>query len=180
MKDLPFPQLIPRASKTIFIPIPLVDHYQLLASELLVAAFLTSRVLSSNIFHTAYSSPSPSHYFIYFTTAHGVGGSSNGNCRRLGRARSLGVSRPLLPLPFRPGDCYEPSWAPDSPSPNTSASIFTIRIIICSPHVRSTRTRWIHLRSVAESEVTSWTRWTCDMWHSHPLLLALRHPDSHW
>src|SRR5438309_2660475 len=69
MKDLPFPQLIPRASKTIFIPIPLVDHYQLLASELLVAAFLTSRVLSSNIFHTAYSSPSPSHYFIYFTTA---------------------------------------------------------------------------------------------------------------
>ena len=41
-------------------------------------------------------------------TTHGVGGSSNGSRRRLDRVRSLGVSRPLLPSPFRPGDCCEP------------------------------------------------------------------------
>jgi len=42
-------------------------------------------------------------------TTHGVGGSSDGGCRRLDRARSLGVSRPLPPSPFRPGARCEPS-----------------------------------------------------------------------
>ena len=55
-------------------------------------------------------------------TTHGVGGSSNGSRRRLGRARSLGVSRLLLPSPFRPGDCHEPFRAPGSPPPTPNTS----------------------------------------------------------
>ena len=59
-------------------------------------------------------------------TTHGVGGSSDGGHRRLGRARSLGVSRPLPPSPFRPGVCHEPFRAPGSPPPTSMQVRLTI------------------------------------------------------